>query len=41
VYGAPETFFIDSNGIIQYRHVGDLNDKVWNDKLLAIYEDMQ
>lgn len=41
VYGAPETFFIDSKGIIQYRHVGDVNDKVWNDKLLKIYEDME
>lgn len=41
VYGAPETFFIDSQGIIQYRHVGDLNDKVWKDKLASIYEAMQ
>jgi len=41
VYGAPETFFIDSQGIIQYRHVGDLNDKVWNQKLFAIYEGME
>ena len=41
VYGAPETFLIDSNGIIQYRHVGDLNEKVWDDKLLSIYEDME
>jgi cytochrome c biogenesis protein CcmG/thiol:disulfide interchange protein DsbE len=41
VYGAPETFLIDSQGIIQYRHVGDLNENVWNNKLLAIYEAMQ
>jgi len=41
VYGAPETFLIDSQGIIRYRHVGDLNETVWNDKLLAIYEAMQ
>ena len=41
VYGAPETFLIDSKGIIQYRHVGDLNDKVWNNKLLAIYKGME
>lgn len=25
VYGAPETFLIDGNGIIRYRHAGDLN----------------
>lgn len=29
VYGAPETFLIDANGIIQYRHAGPLNETVW------------
>ncbi len=29
VYGSPETFLIDKNGIIRYRHVGILNSKVW------------
>ena len=24
VYGAPETFFIDENGIVRYRHTGTL-----------------
>ncbi|PKH04298.1 DsbE family thiol:disulfide interchange protein [Psychromonas sp. MB-3u-54] len=41
VYGAPETFFIDSKGIIQYRHVGDLNDRNWQDKLSAIFDNME
>lgn len=41
VYGAPETFFIDSKGIIQYRHVGDLNAGIWNDELKALYNGMQ
>jgi cytochrome c biogenesis protein CcmG/thiol:disulfide interchange protein DsbE len=29
VYGAPETFVVDSNGVIRYRHVGVVNDGVW------------
>jgi cytochrome c biogenesis protein CcmG/thiol:disulfide interchange protein DsbE len=29
VYGAPETFLIDSAGIIRYRHVGALNASIW------------
>ena len=29
VYGAPETFLVDSEGIIRGKHVGDLNAKVW------------
>lgn len=41
VYGAPETFFIDSKGIIVYRHVGDLNARVWQDKLSAIFDNME
>lgn len=41
VYGAPETFFIDSQGIIQFKHVGDINPRNWNDKLKAVYEQLK
>ncbi len=37
VYGAPETFIVDGNGIIHYRHTGDVNPKVWQEKLQPIY----
>lgn len=30
VYGTPETFLIDSQGVIRYRHVGALNQAVWD-----------
>ena len=29
VYGAPETFLIDANGVVRYRHVGDVNPSNW------------
>ena len=32
VYGAPETFFIDKNGLIRERHVGVVDQRVWEDK---------
>ena len=32
VYGAPETFFIDKQGMIRERHVGVLTTKVWKEK---------
>ncbi len=41
VYGAPETFIIDSKGTILYRHVGDVNQRVWDGKLKAIWEQAQ
>lgn len=40
VYGAPETFFVDQNNIIQYRHVGAILPDIWNTKLKAIYESL-
>jgi cytochrome c biogenesis protein CcmG/thiol:disulfide interchange protein DsbE len=35
VYGAPETFFIDADGIVQYRHVGAMTPEVWQREFLA------
>lgn len=37
VYGAPETFVVDANGIIQYRHVGVVDERVWKGTLAPIY----
>jgi cytochrome c biogenesis protein CcmG, thiol:disulfide interchange protein DsbE len=33
VYGAPETFVLDKKGLIRYRHVGDVNEQVWQKDL--------
>lgn len=33
VYGTPETFIIDRQGIIRYKHVGPINIQVWQDIL--------
>ncbi|WP_404361852.1 DsbE family thiol:disulfide interchange protein [Marinobacter sp.] len=33
VYGAPETYVIDSEGVVRYRHVGVVNEKVWEQTL--------
>lgn len=38
VYGAPETFLVDGNGVIHYRHAGDVNAKVWQETLQPIYQ---
>ena len=31
VYGAPETFVLDAQGVITYKHVGPLTPEVWRD----------
>ena len=30
VYGAPETFLVDTSGVIRYKRVGDVNRSVWD-----------
>ena len=37
VYGAPETFVVDAQGIIRYKHVGVVDERVWRSKLAPIY----
>lgn len=38
VYGAPETFLIDGQGIIRYRHAGELNADVWRREVQPLYQ---
>lgn len=37
VFGAPETYLIDKQGIIRHKHVGVINDHVWK-TLRPIYQ---
>ena len=38
VYGAPETFLIDSEGIIREKHKGALNEQVWQARFAKYFE---
>ncbi len=37
VYGAPETYLLDAGGVVRYRHVGVVDDKVWQTILAPKY----
>ena len=37
VYGAPETFVIDAQGIIRDKYVGIIDQDVWRKKVAPIY----
>ncbi len=41
VYGAPETFIIDSQGIIRHKHVGPLTVDVVNEQILPLVAELQ
>jgi cytochrome c biogenesis protein CcmG/thiol:disulfide interchange protein DsbE len=34
VYGAPETFLIDKDGIILHKHISPMTEKVWQEEFL-------
>jgi cytochrome c biogenesis protein CcmG/thiol:disulfide interchange protein DsbE len=40
VYGVPETFVIDQQGVIRYKHVGPLTPKVISEKLLPLIKEL-
>lgn len=40
VYGAPETYFVDAEGVIRYRHVGIMDEGVWRAQLAPIYQQL-
>ena len=35
VYGAPETFLISATGSVVYKHVGPMNETVWQSEFVA------
>lgn len=37
VYGAPETYLVNAEGFILYRHVGVVNEKVWQEIFKPLY----
>lgn len=37
VYGAPETFLIDGQGIIRHKFVGVIDERVWQEQLAPLY----
>ena len=40
VYGAPETFLIDRDGVIRFKHIGPITPDVWNNKLAPIVAEL-
>ncbi|MFZ3186496.1 MAG: DsbE family thiol:disulfide interchange protein [Pseudomonas sp.] len=38
VYGAPETFLVDKDGIIRHKYVGVIDAQVWREQLAGLYQ---
>ena len=38
VYGVPETFFIDNNGIIRDKYIGAITQDIYNNRLIPLLQ---
>ena len=41
VYGAPESFLLDAQGLIIYKRVGEINPRVWRDEIAPLLERLE
>lgn len=41
VYGAPETYLVDAEGVIRYRHVGVIDERVWQGTLEPLWRQIK
>ena len=41
VYGVPETFLVDHDGIIRFKHIGPINQQVWRDKIAPLVRELK
>lgn len=40
VYGAPETYLVDAQGIIRHRRVGVVDERIWNKEFRELYNQL-
>lgn len=40
VYGAPETFVIDRQGIVRDKFVGAIDERIWRERLAPLYQSL-
>ncbi|MCA8903263.1 MAG: DsbE family thiol:disulfide interchange protein [Hyphomonas sp.] len=41
VSGAPESFVVDADGRIRYKHIGPITPEVWNETLLPLIREIE
>ena len=40
VYGAPETFLIDKNGVIRFKRIGPITPEIWQKQMLPLVQEL-
>jgi cytochrome c biogenesis protein CcmG/thiol:disulfide interchange protein DsbE len=41
VYATPETFITDQNGVIRFKHIGEITPRIWQTEILPLVEQLE
>jgi cytochrome c biogenesis protein CcmG/thiol:disulfide interchange protein DsbE len=41
VYATPETFIIDQKGVIRFKHIGEINPRIWQNDILPLINQLK
>lgn len=41
VYGVPETFVIDRQGVIRYKHIGPIDEAAWRERIAPLLAELE
>ena len=41
VYATPETFITDHNGVIRFKHIGEITPRIWQTEILPLVEQLE
>jgi cytochrome c biogenesis protein CcmG/thiol:disulfide interchange protein DsbE len=41
VYATPETFIVDKNGVIQFKHIGEITPNIWRQQILPLIQKLK
>ena len=41
VYGVPETFVVDRNGVIRYKHIGPISKETLERKIMPLMRELE
>jgi cytochrome c biogenesis protein CcmG/thiol:disulfide interchange protein DsbE len=41
VYATPETFITDKNGVIRFKHIGEITPRIWQAEILPLVEQLE
>ncbi|SEH59426.1 Cytochrome c-type biogenesis protein CcmG/DsbE,thiol:disulfide oxidoreductase [Bathymodiolus azoricus thioautotrophic gill symbiont] len=41
VYATPETFIVDNNGVIRFKRIGEITERLWQEEMLPLIQQLK